>query len=115
MGLHMDSKPKLYINRDNEFVLFYVTFDIIIDGDKLGQIHVGEEKIITIDPGVHEIFIECNTISYGKLNSFTKQFSVEGKSEIKFKCGTNYKGMDMLLSSFALLKNRSSSIYLNQV
>ena len=111
----MDTKSKFIIKRDNEMVLFYVAFDIIIDGNKLGQIGSGKEKIISIDPGNHKVVIECDTFHYGKLNSFTEQFSVEGNSEIEFKCGTNYKGIDMLLSDFGLMKNRSSSIYIKQV
>ena len=81
---------KLIIKRHSNYCAALLSYNILLDKEKIGVISNGKQKEFTIKGGKHTIKLKA----FG-MNSNTLEFSINENTEIAIDCKT---GMDIKLS-----------------
>jgi hypothetical protein len=85
----------LALKRDSGFADRLRQYRVILDGLEIGRIGNGEEKHFDISSGQHQLMIK---VDWGRSNAVSL-VAVDGQSAL-FNCGSNLRGMRLLLAIY---------------
>lgn len=86
------------LSRDSGYADRIRAYRILVDGVEVGTINNGESKTFSIEPGPHEMVLKIDWCS-----SNTIKFDLPAARSLRFECGSNLRGLGILLSFYYIL------------
>ncbi|MCK8826767.1 hypothetical protein MWH25_03280 [Natroniella acetigena] len=93
----MEGSAKIKLLRTSQAVNSGRNYEIYLDGEQEGKIADGEEEIIEITPGKHEIYVKIDWCKSKKIT-----LNLEKDEEVKLLCGSKLVGWKQWLTLFYL-------------
>jgi hypothetical protein len=85
-------ETSIIVKRESQYADSLRKYKIILDGKEFSTISRNEEKVFQINPGKHNIQLK---IGWCKSNPI--EFEIKKNEKLKFLCGSNLKGLKLLL------------------
>lgn len=102
--------PTLLIRRSKSYSDSLRSYKVFIDGNEVGLIKNGMESRFCVAPGEHLIHLKIDWCKTPR-----QKFSISYGEEATFECGSNVKGVKLLLAPIYALFLPSSWICLKKV
>ena len=97
------------IKRDSGYVDRLRAYKVVVDGNVVGEIKNGQQIELDVSQGKHELFLKIDWC-----RSNVVEFESDGSSDIEFECGSNLRGLKILLSIVYVTFLRSKYIWLKK-
>lgn len=97
------------LTRDSGWTDRIRSYHVVVNGEKVGEIKNGESKNFDIAPGTHEMMIKIDWCSSNLLT-----FDVKANEDVSFECGSNLKGIKVILAFVYVLFMRNKYLWLKQ-
>jgi len=97
------------IKRDSGYADRLRAYKIVVDGNVVGEIKNHQEIELDISHGKHELFLKIDWC-----RSNVVEFEWDGNGDIKFECGSNLRGLKILLSILYITFLHSKYIWLKE-
>ena len=94
------------ITRDSGFADMFRNYQVVIDGIVAGEIGNGKRLVLKVPPGKHQMQIKIDWCT-----SNTVAFEADEKTR-EFQCGSNLRGIKLLLSLLFITLFREQYIWL---
>ena len=96
------------LSRDSGYADRIRAYRVLIDGLEVGTISNGESMTFSVEPGPHEIVLKIDWCS-----SNTVKFDLSGNGTARFQCGSNLRGIGLLLSFYYIFFARNQYLWLS--
>jgi len=96
------------IKRDSGYADRLRAYKIVLDGNVVGEINNGQQLELNVTPGKHRLNLKIDWCRSNILD-----FEMNGNT-IEFECGSNLRGIKVLLSILYVTFLRSQYIWLNR-
>jgi hypothetical protein len=80
------------ISRDSGYADYLRDYRVLVDGGEIGRIANGQTKTFPLEPGSHQLVMKISWCS-----SNTVAFSLMAGESAHFNCGSNLRGIRLLL------------------
>jgi hypothetical protein len=96
------------ISRDSGYADRLRAYRVVVDDSEVGTLNNGESKTFSIEPGPHALVLKIDWCS-----SNTVRFDLPENGSVQFKCGSNLRGVNLLLSIYYVLFARDQYLWLS--
>lgn len=83
----------LILTREKQEMYSFAEYKVFIDGKLVSTIANGTTKVLSLQPGSHEVFVKVIGAK-----SKVKQVNIKHKGTVRLTCGTTLTGMKYLLA-----------------
>ena len=97
------------IKRDLGYADRLRAYKVVLDGNVVGEVKNGKKIEVNASEGRHELFLKMDWC-----RSNAVEFESNGSSDIEFECGSNLRGLKILLTIVYASFLRSKYIWLNK-
>ncbi|WP_026560378.1 hypothetical protein [Bacillus sp. J37] len=102
-----DKISTLRLRRTSQYINRFRKFKVYIDDTQVHEIGNGEEIVLPIDKGHHELSISIDWVKSEKY-----EFDIKGGEEVYLFCGSPIKGAKLLIPFIPLIGSFVPSWYL---
>ncbi len=96
------------IERDSGIADRLRVYKVILDGKAVGEIKNGQEVTLEVSKGTHQLYLKIDWCRSNTVNFDTND------SIIKFECGSNLRGLKILLMYYYILFSRNQYLWLKK-
>jgi hypothetical protein len=97
------------LKRDSGYADRLRAYKVVLDGNVVGEVKNAQQIEIDTSQGKHQLFLK---IDWCKSN--VVEFESDGISDVEFECGSNLRGLKILLGVLYVTFFRSKYIWLNK-
>jgi hypothetical protein len=99
----------LAISRDTGYADQLRDYRVVCDGVELGRISAGTSREFAISPGTHRLVLKIDWCTSNEL-----AFSIGIEQLLRFSCGSNLRGLRLLLAFYYATLGRTRYLWLRQ-
>jgi hypothetical protein len=97
------------ISRDTGYADQLRDYRVVCDGVELGRISAGASREFTVAPGTHRLLLKIDWCTSNEV-----AFSIGAEQVVRFSCGSNLRGLRLLLAFYYATLGRRRYLWLRQ-
>lgn len=103
------ASARISISRESGYADFRRDYRVVCDGVEVARISDGMSKELTIAPGTHRLIVKIDWCASNEVG-----FTIGADQVLGFSCGSNLRGLRVLLAVYYATLGRKRYLWLRQ-